>query len=250
VSASLSSFSKVKLSRTSFFCTFRFPSVCVLWTYNFVHVELSFVTSFYLFLLLHPHFLEPRPGLSWEKKVMLSPSSFCGSRWRRAFCFLCFFLRFYLLEIRVWILALDLCAIFVARRNAVFMFFVFFWFPLMTQFSWPVECGHGIEHVICLQVSLGFFFLVFCMFLSFCVVLLSCVGPCLFVSCAFCFVFCILFFFVLRLSEAFAACLCVCFCEGLLARAWAATLSLLALVVASSVVSAQMQREIAMWQEY
>jgi hypothetical protein len=37
----------------------------------------------------------------------------------------------------------------------------FFWFPLMTQFSWPAECGHGIEHVICVQVSLGFFFFFF-----------------------------------------------------------------------------------------
>ncbi len=42
-----------------------------------------------------------------------------------------------------------------------FVFFVFFRFPLVTQFSWPVECGHGIEHVICVQVSLGFFLFFF-----------------------------------------------------------------------------------------
>lgn len=111
-------------------------------------------------------------------------------------------------------MVLDLCAIFVARRNAVFMFFVFFWFPLMTQFSWPVECGHGIEHVICLQVSLGFFFgFLYVSFLFVWFFFRAWDPACLFLalSVSFSAFFC----FVLRLSEAFAACLCVSFCEGL-----------------------------------
>lgn len=101
-----------------------------------------------------------------------------------------------------------------------FVFFVFFRFPLVTQFSWPVECGHGIEHVICVQVSLGFFlfFLVFCLFVSF-LCGSSFVGPCLFVSCAFCFVFCFFYFCFAAVGGFCCLPLCVCFCEGLLARA-------------------------------
>jgi hypothetical protein len=99
----------------------------------------------------------------------------------------------------------------------LFFVFCFFWFPLMTQFSWPAECVHGIEHVVCVQVSIGFYF-VLCMSLSFLRDSSFVRGTLLVCLLRFLFRF-LHFFFVLRLSEAFAACLCLFFCEGLLARA-------------------------------
>ncbi len=124
--------------------------------------------------------------------MLLSPSSFCGSR-RRAF-FLSF-VSFYdficwkfLCEFWFWICVRS------SLREGMLFFFVF-WFPLVTQFSWPVECGHGIGHVICVQVSLGFFFWFFVCFFPFCVVLRSWDPACLFLALsvsffAFFFLFC------------------------------------------------------------
>lgn len=192
-------FSKVKLTVASFFCTLRF-----LFCLRSVNIQLCACRIelchifLYLFLLLHPHFLEPRPASPGRKKVLLSPSSFCGSSWRAFFFSL--FLSMILFVGNSCVnsgfgSACDLrCEKECCFSVFCFVFFVLFWFPLVTQFSWPVECGHRIEHVICVQVSLGFFFFwFFVCFFPFCVVLRSWGPACLFLALSvsfFAFFFC------------------------------------------------------------
>jgi hypothetical protein len=152
-----------------------------------MHVELSFVTSFYHFLFVASTFprTSPRPASSGREKCCYRRRRFADVG-RGPFVSLFLSMILFVGNSCVNFGFGSVCDLRCEKECCVF--FSFFWFPLLTRFSWPAECGHGIEHVIRVQVSLSFFFWGGCFF-PFCVVLRSCVGPCLFVCCAFCFVF-------------------------------------------------------------